>query len=162
MAGGGVADFVGALHNGVQRRVVADGGVGAVQVVVDGAGQADHREVELVGKDARAGERAVAADDDDGVDAVAACHVVGQLAAFGGLELLAARRLEDGAAALDDVGDVLGVEVNDFVGDEAAVAAVNALDLETVENCGAGDRADGGVHSRRIASRGEDADGLDF
>ena len=77
MGGGGVADFVDALHDGVEGGVVADCGVGAVEVVVDGSGQADDGEVELVGEDASAGERAVAADDHHGVDFVAAEHVVG-------------------------------------------------------------------------------------
>ena len=65
----GVADLVHALDDGVQRGVVADGGVRPVQVVVDGAGQADDGNVELARELLRAGEGPVPADDDEGVDA---------------------------------------------------------------------------------------------
>ena len=72
MAGGGVADFVDTLHDGVQGGVVADGGVSSVEVVVDGAGKAYDGEIEFVGEDAGAAERAVAADHHQGIDAVTA------------------------------------------------------------------------------------------
>ena len=44
MAGGSVADFVHTLHDGVQSRVVSNGGVSAEEVVVDSAGKADDGE----------------------------------------------------------------------------------------------------------------------
>ena len=44
---GSVADAVHTLHDGVHRRVVADSGVSAIKVVVDGSRQTDNGEVEL-------------------------------------------------------------------------------------------------------------------
>ena len=149
---GRVADFVDTLHDGVQGRVIADGGVGAVEVVVDRAGKADDGEVKLVGKNACAGERTVAADDHEGVYLVAAQVVEGELASLGSLKLVTARGLQNRAASVDDVRDVLGFEFDDFVGDEAFVASVDAFDFQAVENGRTGDGADCGVHAGRVTS----------
>ncbi len=162
MAGGGVADFVDAFHDGVQRRVVAYGCISPVEVVVDCAREADYGEVELVGENARARQGTVAADYYEGVDFVASDDVVGQLAAFRRLEFLAAGSLQDCAALLDYVRHVLRLEVNDFISDEAAVAAVDALDLKASEDCRAGDGADGSIHSGGVAAGGQNAYALDF
>ena len=154
---GGVADFVDTLHDGVEGSVVAYGGIGAVEVIVDGARQADDGEVEFVGKDARAGERAVAADDDQGVYLVALDHVVGELTSLGRLKLLAPGSLEDSAALLYDIRYVLSAKIHDFIGDESLVSAIDALDFQPTEYSGAGDRTDGGIHARGVAARREDA-----
>ncbi len=150
-----VADLVDALHDGVEGCVVADGGVCAEEVVVDGAGEADDGEVELVGEDAGAGERAVAADYHERVDAVAAQCVIGELSSFGGLELLATGGLEYGAAALYDVGDVGCGELDDFVGHQPAVSAVYAFDFESGEYGRACDGADRRVHAGGVTSGGQ-------
>ena len=71
---GGVAQLIDHLERGVHRRIIADGVVGAGNIVVDGAGQADHRDAavcQLTG----AAVGAVAADDHQRIDA--------QLAALG-------------------------------------------------------------------------------
>ena len=39
---GGVAQLIDHLERGVHRRIITDGVVGAGNIVVDGAGQADH------------------------------------------------------------------------------------------------------------------------
>ena len=158
MAGGRVADLVDAVHDGVQRRVVADGRVGAVEVVVDGAGESDDREGVLVAEDAGTGQRTVAADNDERVDSAALQHVIGTLASFGGLELLASRGLQDCAAALDDVRDVLGRELLDLVRDQTFVTTVDTVYLESGEDGGAGDRTDSGVHARSVTSRCQNTD----
>ena len=162
MGGGSVADLVDALHDGVERGVISDGRVGAVEVVVDGAGQAYAGQIELVGKNACSGERSVASDHHQGVDAVAFDIVIGQLTAFGCGEFRAACCLEDCAAELYDVADVLGLEILYLVGDQTLVAAIDALYLKSGEDGRACDGADGCVHSGSVASRSEDAYAFDF
>ncbi len=162
VAGRCVADFVDTFHNGVQSGVVAYRRVGSVEVVVDCARQSDDRQVEFVGEDSGACQRAVAADNDEGVDFVAAQVVVGELATFGGLEFLASGRLQNRSAAVYDVRDVLGLEFLDFIGDEAAVAAVDSFDFESAVDGRARDGADCGVHSGGVASGGQDADTFDL
>ena len=93
---------------------------------------------------------------------MAAQHVVGQLTAFGGHEFLAAGCLEDGAALLYDVRDVLCAEFHDFVGDQAAVAAIDAFYFKTCEYGRACDGADGGVHAGGVAAGCKYANGFDF
>ena len=60
--GGGVAYFVDTLHDGVKCGVVANGGVGAVKVIVDGAGQTDDRYLEFMAEYAGSRKRTVTAD----------------------------------------------------------------------------------------------------
>ena len=134
----------------------------AVEVVVNGSWQTDNGEIELVGEDARTRERAVAANHNKGIDAVTFQRVVGQLAAFGSLELLATCGFEDGAAALDDVGYVGGGEILNLIGHQTAIAAVNTLYLESAEDAGTCHGADGGIHARSVAAGGEDAYALYF
>ena len=93
---------------------------------------------------------------------MAAQVVVGELATFGGLEFLASGRLQNRSAAVYDVRDVLGLEFLDFIGDEAAVAAVDSFDFESAVDGRARDGADCGVHSGGVASGGQDADTFDL
>ena len=88
--------------------------------------------------------------------------VVGALAPFRSLELLAARCLEDGAATLDDVGYVLGRELFDLVGYKALIAAIDTEYLEAGRYAGAGDGAYGRVHAGGVTSRREDTDAFDI
>ena len=161
MARGRVAQLVDRLHDGVQRRVVADGRVGAAQVVVDGARQPHNRDVVLLCEDVGTGQRAVAADDHQCVDAGRHHVLIGRLASLCRHELLAAGRLEDCAALLDDVADAAGFEFDDFIEHKALVATHNALDREALEDGRAGDRADCCIHAGGVASRGENADTID-
>ena len=50
MRGGGVADLVHGGDDGVQRRVVADGEVGAIEVVINRAREPYDGDVELFGE----------------------------------------------------------------------------------------------------------------
>ncbi len=155
MAGGCVADFVDTLHDGVQRCVIAYGGIGAIKVVVDCTGQTDDWKIEFVGKYTGTGKRAVAAYHHQSVDAVTHQYVVGQLTAFGSGEFFTTGGLEYCAALLYDIGHILGAEVNNFVCDKTTVTAVYAFYLKTSENSGAGNGADSGVHTGCVAAGGK-------
>src|SRR5690606_25385103 len=97
----------------------------------------------------RPAEAAVAADHDQALDAAAPQHGGGLRPARRVEELLGARRAEDRAAALDDVRDVPGVQLDDVVLDEALVPAVDARDAGRLVRVGAG----GGVAAGRGAAR---------
>ena len=150
--GGGVADLVDAVDDGVERRVVADGRVGAIEIVVDGAGQADDRDVVLTGQFLRSGERAVAADDDQRADMILFQGLIGLVAPFHRTEFIAAGRLEDGAAALDGVAHRFAGELLDLAVDESLPPPVDAVDFQAFEDGGAGDRADGRIHARGVTA----------
>ena len=160
--GGRVADLVDAVDDGVERRIVADGRIGAVEIVVDRAGKADHRHVVFAGEIFGAGKRAVAADHDQGVDMVVVQHFKGLGAAFRRPEFLAAGGLENRAAPLDDIADRFAGKFLDFAVDQAFIAPVDTVHFPACEDGGTRDRADGGIHSRRIAAGSQDADGMDF
>ena len=102
MAGTGVTEFVHTFDDGVESRVVTDGGVRAPEVVVNRTGDADNRDVILLREQACAGKRAIAADDDKGVNLLFFEGLVGSFASLGSLELLAACGFEDRTSALDD------------------------------------------------------------
>ena len=82
---GGVAQLVDGLDRGVHGGIVADGVLTAGDIVIDGAGDADAGNA-LVGQRAGAHEGAVAADDNQRIDA--------QLLAAGQSLGLAGRGLE--------------------------------------------------------------------
>ncbi len=155
-----VAQFVHRLHDRVQRRVVAYRRVGAAQVVVDRSGKAHDRDIVLLGEYARAGQRAVAADHHQRRDACGDHVVVGRLAALGGGELLAARRLEDRAALLYDVADTLRLESMISL-NQGLVSAHDSLHRESVVDRAPRHRAYCGVHAGRVAARRQDADTFD-
>ena len=161
VGGGCVLDLVDGVHGGVDCRVKADRVLGAGDVQVDRAGQAD-------GVDALSGQRlgaavgAVAADDDDAVDAVLAADVRRFGLDLGLLELKASGRAEDGAAALDDIGHVHGLHLEDLLVEQALVASHDALDLDSVGQCFTHHRTDGGIHSGSVSAAGQHADCIEF
>ena len=152
VAVGGVADLVHALHDGVEGGVVADGGVRPVEVVVDGAGQADDRDVVLAGEGLGPGQGAVPSDHHQGVDAEFLDVLEGLGAPLRGAELVAAGGLEDGTAALDGVADAGAGELLDVAHDQTLPAAVDAEHAPAFVDGGAGDGADGGIHPRCIST----------
>src|SRR5437016_1210231 len=93
------------LQRDVDGSVGTDGDGGAIEIVVDGRGDADHRKAELA-EQLRAGLRAVAADHDEALDA-ALREVAQRLRAAALLaKLLAARAAEESTADLDDAADL--------------------------------------------------------
>jgi len=157
---GGVFNFIDELHDGVGGGVEADADVGVGDVVVDGAGKADDADAEFV-EFLGASEGAVAADDDEGVDAVGGEDVGGAAAAFFVVKSFAAGGLEDGAAFFEDAAEGAGVEFDVVFIEDALVAVVESEDADVLAMGGFGGGADGGVHSGRIAAGGEDAEGAD-
>lgn len=103
VGGGCVANLIDYLHDGVEGCVVADGGVGADEVVVDGGRDGDAREVELLGEDTSALDGSVTADDDECVDACILYVLECLLASFLRLEVFGWGGLEDGSSLLYDV-----------------------------------------------------------
>ena len=159
---GRVAYAVDTLHDGVHGGVVANGGVGAVEVVVNGAGQSDDGEVELHAEVARASQRAISSDDHQCVNLFFLAGLVGLLHAFKRHELLGAGRLQDGSATGDDARHVFGSELLDLALDESVVATIDALDGEAVIDACAGHRTYGGIHAGSVASGGQNANGLNL
>ena len=158
---GGVAQLVDHLHGGVHGGVVADGVVGAGDVVVDGAGQADHRDA-AVGQLAGAAVGAVAADDHQRVDAQLTALGRALVLALLGLELQAAGGVQDGAAVLDDVGDAAQVHLVALAVQQAVVAALDADHPVPLVDAGADDRAHRRIHAGCVAAAGQYADGFDL
>ena len=159
---GRVADLIHGFHNGIQCRIVSDRRIGTEQVVIDGSGHSDDREIVFRRENARSAERTVAADHHQCVDALGGHVLIGEFAAFGCHELHAAGRLEDRTPLLDDVAYVLGFERDDLIGDQSFVTPHDPFDLKAVINCGTRDRPDCRVHARRIAAGCQNADTLDL
>ncbi len=95
---------------------------------------------------------AVAADDDEAVDAVS-LQDSGRLLLYLGLyELGAAGCLQNRAAAGNDIGNRMGVHINDFFLEQARIASPDALDGAAVCQALADDGTDGCVHAGRITA----------
>jgi hypothetical protein len=157
---GRVADLVDHLHDAVDGGVVADGEIGADEVVVDGAGQADEGDVEFFVEDLAACECAIATYGNDGINAVLLQIGKGLLAAFFGEEILAAGGFENGASALHDAADIVGLQFAEFVLYHALKTTDDAEDTDVVALGGAHHGTDAGVHAGRVAPTGENCYGL--
>jgi hypothetical protein len=146
-----------ASRGDVERRVHADGHLGAEEVVVDGRGHADHGKAHLR-KGVGARLRAVAADDDQRVHAPLP-QLAHRLAAAGvRLELRAAGAAQHRAAALNDAAHVAGAHGREVAGDKAREAVANAQHVPTVLDPRAHHGANGGVHAGGIAPAGQNGD----
>jgi hypothetical protein len=119
------AQLVDGVQGGVDGRV-ADGVVGAEDVVVDRARHADDRDVELLVQADGAAERAVSADGHQPLDARGLEHRHRLRAPREFHERLAARSAEEGAAALDHVADGAGGELDQVVFEQTRVAVADA------------------------------------
>ena len=96
--------------------------------------------------------RAVAADDDEAVDAAFAQDSAPFCWPSGVMKLLAARGLQNGASALDDVADAAKIHLANVVIKQALIAALYAEYFQSVKQRAADDGADRGVHPLRISA----------
>ena len=81
---------------------------------------------------------------------------------FGCLKFLATRGFKNSAALLYDIRYILRAEVDDIVGNQTTVTAIDAFDFKSAENSRAGDGADSGIHARSITAGCKDAYTFDF
>ena len=175
---GGAVQAVEALGGKAHGRVEAEGGVGLVQVVVDGLGHAHHPEA-LLGQGVGDGEGAIPADGHQGVqlpaaevlqDLIRAVHfpqgAVGHPdGEVQGVALVCGAK--DGAAQVGDAphplpGELEHAPLGVALGEQdAVVALVDPVDLPAQVG-GRDDRGpDDGVEARRVAAPCADGDATD-
>ena len=182
MAGRGAGDRVQGIQDAMQCGVGPDGGIHPDQVVVDRPHQpgddqvpvpVGHLRAHLAGghqpgeqfgpfgaEGIQPGQRAVAADHHQPVDAVHQ-QIAGRLqASLGGAELLAAEGTDNGAAPAENAADVIPTETPDPVPaiDHPLIALVDRVDLGSPGDGGAHHRAYRGVHALGVAAAGQHAD----
>ena len=156
----GVSETVDSLDGGVGRGVVADGVIGADDVIVDGCRYADNADP-LLGKLLEAAERAVAADADDAVESQKLARGRCALLTFECPEFFAAGCIEHRAAAVYNVVDAVFIEPDKIAVDESIESAPDADAVDAAVDGRADDRTDGCVHTGRVAAGGEHANSLD-
>ena len=161
MALGGIAQLVDHLQSGVHSGIVTDGVVGAGNIVVDGAGQADHRDAavcQLTGTTVRA----VTTNDDQSIDAELTALCSALILTLFSLELQAAGSIQDGTTCRDDVRDTAQVHLKALAVQQAVVATLNADHTETLVQAGTNHGANRGVHARSVTATGQNANRLDL
>ena len=156
-----VAHLIDRVDCGVDRRVKAYRVLGAGNIEVNGPRHADRIDAELR-ELARTLKGAVAADDHHTVDAVLFADFRRLALAFLRHHLHAARRIEDGAAAVDDVRDAARIHVDKLLIEQTGVTSHNALYLHAVVQRGANHRADCRIHTGGIAAARQNTNGLNF
>ena len=179
MAGGRARDGVDGFGDAMQRRVRADGHVGAVHIVVDRADQPDDGEVAMLirrvlgdcagldqfvqqrrpflPEEVRAGQTAVAADDHERIDLMLDEILRGRAPPVAGAEVIRSGRADDGAALAQNAADRIPVHLADPIAaiDHALIAFVDRVHRHTAIERGADDGAHGRVHAGRIAAAGQ-------
>ena len=108
----------------------------------------------------RAGERAVAADDDEAAQPLAIDRRPRPRPPLFGAKRRRARRAEHGAAAPRRLVERAQVERRQPPGDEPLVAVLDADDLEPERPADARRGADRRVHAGRVAAGGQDRDAI--
>ena len=155
----GGADGADGFHAGVDGAVVAQRHFGVGQVVVDRAGNADAGDAEVAQR-LRTLEGAVAADDDDALDAHVADVLGGLLLHLRPQELEAARGAQVGAGLVGDVQNGVKVQFGHAVlldVERAVVAALDAHQGHAVVARSLGYGHDGCIHARGVAAGGQNA-----
>ena len=131
-----VAQLVDRVDDRIRRRVAADRIVHAPDIVVNRARQADDGKAKLLGEQLCAAQRTVAADHAEPLDAALDEVLMSAAASLGRRPLLAARRPEEGAAALDDVAHILGLKLPHILIEESLIAIVDAPHTDAfIEGC---------------------------
>ena len=156
-----VDDVGGDVHSGVK----AERYVGAVDVVVDGFGQADDVEP-LLGEEVGRFVGAVTAQAEQAVEAG---FLIGTLHGGHFINVVVfhhphhlkggALGAQNGAAQRQDASEIVLSHLLVFPGDEAVIAVENAHDLDIFAHAGIqrlGNAADGGVQARAVAAGGQD------
>ena len=158
---GGVAQLVDHFQRGVHGSIVADGVIGAADIVINGAGQADHGDAAVC---QRAGTAvgAIAADNDQRINAQLAALFSALILTFLGLELQAACRIQNGAASRDDVRNAAQVHFKALAVQQAIVAALNADHTEALVQAGAYHSAHSSVHAGSITTACKHANRFDL
>ncbi|MNS63950.1 hypothetical protein D3C72_970600 [compost metagenome] len=157
----GVAQTVDGVDHHVQGGVKADGEVGTGDVVVYGARQTDAGET-LFGQLLGTHVGAVTTDHHQGIDAVF-FKVLDRLGThfrvFEGGETGGA---QEGAAAVDHVGDAVALELDDPVLMQTEVAIIDAVDFQAMMQTGAHHGANGCVHTRCVTTTGQNTNTFDL
>ena len=155
----GAVQPVDGLGGDLQRRVVAERDVGAVDVVVDGLRNADHRDV-LLRQPVRRRQRALAADRDQHVDAVVLQRLLDLVEAGAQLVGVDASGAQHGAALGEQpiVAVVVG-QLDAPVLEQTAPAVEEPDDRRAVPDVGRPhDGPDHGIQARTVAAAGEHSD----
>ena len=147
-----IAQLVERVDDRIGRRVAADRVVRAPDIVVDRAGKPHDGDARLLREQRAAREAAVAADDDEALDAALLEVLIALAASLRRLELRAARRPEERAAALDDVADAAARELDNIVLEHTVIAVLDAIDLHALIERRAHDSARRRVHARAVAA----------
>jgi len=141
-----VADAEDGVEHGVERRVEPDRDVGAADVVVDRRGD-PHDLDALLNEGVAAGQRAVAADDDEALDTEPVERRDRPTLARRRCELLAPRRPEEGPTAIEDAAHGTTLESDHVALHEPAKAPVEADHPALLEDRPPRNGAHGGVHA---------------
>ncbi len=154
MRGGCIANLVDGLHGGIDGRVKADCIFCAGNIQINGSWKSDGID-SLPGQGKCSAVRAVAADNNQSVNAMLAADVGSCLLAFLRPHLLAARCPEHRAAPLDDIRHAVLIHIDNLLLEESGVAAFNPLYRKAVLNGSSHTGTNGRVHTGCIAAAGK-------
>ena len=161
MALGSVAQFVDHFQRSVHRGIVADGVLGTGDIVINGAGQADHGNT-AVCQCAGTTVGTVTANDDQCINAQLTALLSALILTFLGLELQAACRIQNGAASRDDVRNAAQVHFKALAVQQAIVAALNADHTEALVQACTDNGANCSIHTRSVAAAGQHTNRFDL
>ena len=147
-----ITDTVHALYDGVHGCIISDGIVCAIEVVVDGTRQTDAADIKLSCEVHRTSERTVTTNYYQSIDFLFLDILESLLSALLCHEFLRTGCLQHGTTGTDDTAHVLSGKGLDLVVNQAVVATIDTLHVETVVDSRTGYRTDSCVHTWSITS----------
>ena len=152
----GIAQLIYTLDGGVGSGIKADAVVGAADVVINGAGNANHVDAIFT---QRAGptESTIATDGNNAIQTKEFAGGNSSALTVFGHEFLTAGGVENRAAAVDGVRYAFFVQADNIAGNQAVPATPNAIALNPMVDGSTNDGAHTGIHAGGVTAAGEHA-----
>ena len=157
---GRITNLINRLNHGVQGRVITDGKISAVDIIIDGTGHTNARQTVLFFEQHGTGERAITTDHHQTIESGRFGIFVRFYPAFLRAKLLTASRLQEGATEVENIGHRAGIGAFHAILNQALVALFDHHRFDTVIDASANSRTNGRIHTRSIAPGGQNTDSL--
>ena len=154
VGGSRIADAAYRSDHCIDCRIMADGFIGSVHIVINRTGHGDRGDAQVC-QLLRSLDGAVPADDDQSVDAPFPEDVGPFLLVRFFEKFFAPGRFQDGPAPEDDSGNGRRIHGYHIIFDESGIPAVNAVNFFPIVKGRAHDASYSRIHARRIAAAGE-------
>ena len=151
--GRGVTNFINRFNHGIERGVITNRGVRAVNIVINRPWQTNNRYIVFGTKNFRPSERTITTDDHQSVQFIFFIMLVSNRAPFGGHEFHATRSAQHRSTFLNDAFHIARSQLFHLIFNQAFITLLNPDGNQTVISTCTHHGTQRGIHPRGIATR---------